>query len=66
MQTIGIILFAIGFVGMGSGVIYELVQHRRTGGPVFQGRKRIVFPWVVASWVIGVSGILVLFLHQQG
>ena len=44
MDSLAIVLAAIGFASFGAAVIYELIHHRRYGGPVFEGRKALVFP----------------------
>jgi hypothetical protein len=54
----------LGFAGFGSGVIYELVHHRRDGGPAYQGRKHIVFPWIIASWLVFGIGFVMLAIER--
>ena len=60
MNALPFVLLALGFAGFLSGVIYELVHHRRDGGPMYQGRKHIVFPWIIVSWLIFGVGCLLL------
>ena len=59
MEALAYVLCAVGFVGFGSAVVYELIHHRREGGPVYQGRKHIVFPWAIASWLVFGAGFAI-------
>jgi len=65
MNALPFVLVALGFVGFLSGVIYELVHHHRDGGPIYQGRKHIVFPWVIASWLIFGIGFAMLAIERN-
>jgi len=56
MEALAYVLCAVGFVGFMSAIIYELIHHRREGGPIYQGRKHIVFPWAIASWLVFAGG----------
>jgi hypothetical protein len=58
-------LVVIGFAGFGSAVIYEQAQHCKTGGAAFEGRKAIVFPWIVISWLIFGVGFVILVVNEN-
>jgi len=60
MDSLAIVLAAIGFASFGTAVIYELINHRRYGGPVFEGRKALVFPWILASFALFMVGFVIL------
>ncbi|VXC07173.1 hypothetical protein FRIGORI9N_60014 [Frigoribacterium sp. 9N] len=65
MTPVVFVLVAIGFAGFGSAVIYEQVQHRKTGGRPFEGRKAIVFPWIVTSWLVFGVGFVILVANEN-
>ncbi|NIJ05690.1 hypothetical protein [Frigoribacterium faeni] len=64
MNALPYVLVVIGFAGFLSGIVYELVHHERDGGPVYQGRKHIVFPWVIASWLVFGVGFAMLAIER--
>lgn len=54
------VLAGVGFASFGAAVIYELIHHEREGGPVFEGRKAVVFPWILASFALFMVGFVIL------
>jgi len=65
MNVVPYLLVALGFVGFLVGVIYELLHHHRNGGPTYEGRKHIVFPWVIASWFVFGAGFAMLATERN-
>jgi len=52
MNLVASVLVAIGGVSFAAAIIYEFVNHKRAGGPVFEGRKHLVFPWALMSFAV--------------
>jgi NADH:ubiquinone oxidoreductase subunit 6 (subunit J) len=63
MNSLGLTLFGVGFVGLLITVIYSFIDKERTG-ELFR-RKRIFVPLMAASGVLGFAGMLLVYLSQS-
>jgi tellurite resistance protein TehA-like permease len=60
MDSFAMVLAGLGFASFAAAVAYELINRQRKGGPVFEGRKAIVFPWILISFAIFMVGFVIL------
>lgn len=63
MTPLGLTLFGLGFVGLLVTVMYAFIDKQRTG-QLFR-RKGIFLPLMIASGVLGFSGMFIVFLSQS-
>jgi len=58
MHALGITLLAVGGIVFAAGVIYYVIDQRRTG-ILYRAHKRVLFPIIGAAWACFVAGMLV-------
>ncbi|WP_458779951.1 hypothetical protein [Arthrobacter sp. D3-16] len=63
MTPLGLTLFGLGLVGLLVTVMYAFIDKQRTG-QLFR-RKGIFLPLMIASGVLGFSGMFIVFLSQS-
>lgn len=63
MTALGLTLFGLGFVGLLVTVMYAFIDKERTG-QLFR-RKEVFLPLMIASGVLGFSGMFIVFLSQS-
>lgn len=63
MTPLGLTLFGLGFVCLLVIVMYGFIDKQRTG-QLFR-RKGIFLPLMIASGVLGFSGMFIVFLSQS-
>jgi 4-hydroxybenzoate polyprenyltransferase len=56
MRTFAITLFIIGAVPFASGIIYYLIDYKRTGK--LYRKKLPWFPIIIVGWVFAAAGVL--------
>lgn len=60
MRALGLTLFGVGFVTLLATVLYGFIDKERTG-ELFR-RRGIFVPLMIASGVLGFSGMIVVYL----
>jgi hypothetical protein len=63
MKTLGLALFGVGGICFLGIIFYGIVDNMRTG--VLFRQKKIVLPVAFGSGLLGLVGILIIFLSQQ-
>lgn len=63
MTPLGLTLFGLGLVGLLVTVMYAFIDKQRTGQLL--RRKGIFLPLMIASGVLGFSGMFIVFLSQS-
>lgn len=64
MRSLAITLFIIGALPFASGIVYYLIDYRRTGK--LYRKKLPWFPIIISGWVLAAAGVLLGMFTTSG
>jgi hypothetical protein len=64
MRSLAITLFVIGALPFASGIVYYLIDYRRTGK--LYRKKLPWFPIIIGGWVLAAAGVLIGMFTTPG